>query len=452
MLRPSARPSLTPSLRSSLGSAALSPVYRLFGAEQITPDTYVGSGARINPITGATVASGTALTVPGFAGSRALTWWGAMGAATTCALRSASYDTADWSKAGTTTATPGATGPSGNADAFAIVHGNAGADGPFSLSTLTTGFTAGVAVSLSLEIKPGSNQWLRLALRDAAATNGCDAWFNLFGGSLGSGASNGTGTYVRHSISPMANGWYILRLTAIISASATSLRLSIAGVSADSSATRVASTFTLRHFTAISGVVPAGVIPNATGSTASITADAISRSSAASPFPTGSPLLSQPWCMIYGVRLEGHSIGATGHVSGVLARHWDQNNGQAGLWYNTPADRQVRLTVTDNLGAHAPLSSTGVAADNAGVLVVYAMTFTPSVALRLYRNGVKIAEDLTVGATMTAWSAATFLGNRSALDRALTGWVTDPFLITGRDVPDAEIAAMSDPALWRMAA
>ena len=83
---------------------------------------------------------------------------------------------------------------------------------------------------------------------------------------------------------------------------------------------------------------------------------------------------------------------------------------------------------------------------------MYAVRWIPSVSLTVFRNGIQIAQDLTVGATMPAWTQALYLGNLAALNRAITGWVTDPFLITGRVVPDPEILAMSNTALWRMVA
>jgi hypothetical protein len=416
----------------------------MFGATALVPDTYVGSGTRINPITGATVPSGTALTVPGFAGSRALTWWGAFGGFTNANVQSTAYDTAHWTKVGTTPIA--ATGPTGAADAFELTQGSGGGDG---ITAANHTITGGSVRMVAFEVATVSGAiWLRTTSRTSGNINGTDAWVNLSTGAVGSHTANGTGTAVSLTASPLGTGWWTVRVALTYDAASTSVRTSCMLVTANNSSTRAAGVYRLRHCTCTGTAVPSPSIPTS-GATASITPDAVSLSSVAQ-FAAGSPLLSQPWCMILGVRLEGHSI-VTSHVSGTTARVFDTASAVCSLEY-VVASQQTKLTTTDSSGAQGATSSTGACPDVAGIASVYANKYVPGVGLYLYRDGTQIASDTSVGAAMNPWSNPLYLGNRADLARALTGWVTSPFLITGRNVPDAEIVAMSNPALWRMVA
>jgi hypothetical protein len=227
----------------------------------------------------------------------------------------------------------------------------------------------------------------------------------------------------------------MVRATLIYDATSTSVLINCGIVSGNSSNTRAAGVYRLRHCTFTTGPVPVSSIPTA-GSAASITADNIRRA-ALDFLPAGSPRLTQPQTWHWRVMLEGNSIGATGHVSGVTARHWDHNS--ATIAFYQPGAQLAQANVTDSSGVQ---TVPGTAADVAGVLVAYALTYEPGVALKLYRNGVLIAQDLTVGASLIAWSQPLYFGNIAALTRALSGWVSPVFAEFGVARTQVEIAAI----------
>jgi hypothetical protein len=146
--------------------------------------------------------------------------------------------------------------------------------------------------------------------------------------------------------------------------------------------------------------------------------------------------------MSWWVMLEGHSIGATGHVSGQAARMYDCNSTRQAL-YQQSANRQVVVTVDDSIGSQSPTSATGVATDVSGSLVAYAATYEPGVAFKVYRNGVLIATDSTVGVSINAWVQAFYFGNRLDLSRALSGWKSAPHFLFGTALTADQIVAQN---------
>lgn len=445
MLAPALTSGIRAAIRPGIGLVSgFSLAQRLLReATALIPDTYSGTGARINPITGATVPSGTALTVPGSVGGRPLTWRGCMGAATNLVAHSSDYQNAYWTRTDIT-----ATDADDGWDL--ITEGSAGTAELRNAGQLT--ITSGNRIWATLELRRGNHDWVRVIVVDNVLVCRFSTWVNLATGQIGTTSTAGAGaSHGGAFLSRLSDGsGYLLQVSGTLG-TVTQCNVRTYSTTADGVTTKVNNgTRYQRHATLTNGQVCTIAIPTA-GATASITADSISLSRVPQ-FAAGSPLLAQPWCMILGVRLEGHSIGATGHVSGVGARLFDCPSTNVNQINYNVANQQINCGITDAGGVQSAVSALGAAPDAAGTNVVYAVRWIPSVSLTVFRNGIQIAQDLTVGATMPAWTQALYLGNLAALNRAITGWVTDPFLITGRVVPDPEILAMSNTALWRMVA
>jgi hypothetical protein len=431
MLNPSLRPSLNPSLRPSIGGTGATPLLqRIYGAIPFAPDT-IGSvgGSRVSPYSGAVVAATDPITRPLTIGAVQTMMWLCQAGATNDIVQSTAYDTAAWTKVGTTVVA--ANGPSGSADAFEMTQGSGVLDG---VTATNYAITANTVRLIAFEVKAVSGaNWLRIASRNSGNINGTDAWFDLSAGVSGNHTVSGTGTPISLNVSRLGADWWTVRVALTYDASSTLVRTLCMLVTANGSSTRAAGVYRLRHCTCTATAVPVSSIPTA-GATASITADNICRA-ALDVITAGMGAVSLLWW----VQMEGHSIGAAGHASGVQARMWDVNTSRYGAY--TVANRQAIGVAADNAGSQSAVSATGAAPDASGGLVGYVMTFTPSVALRLYRNGVLIAEDTTVGDTLNPWVNSLFFGNLLALNRALSGWVS-PLFRVNRALTAAEIAAI----------
>lgn len=401
----------------------------LYNATEFRPDT-IGSvgGSRVSPYDGTTVAATDPITRPLRIGNRNTTMYYAGAAATNLIASSSDYTVTPWTLTACTTAPV--------ADGYTEVTSTGST---MEQRTTSFGVTSGNRLWATVELKPGSATWVRVILLDGTTAIRASTWVNLAAGTIGTQSAAGTGAIHGGAfLVRRADGSFLLRMSGILgTVTSASVRIYVSDV--DGSVTKPTGvTYLARHVTMTNGEVFTGAIPT-TGSTASITADNIRRATL-DIFPTGSPRLSQPWTMSWWVMMEGHDIGATGHVSGVLARHWDHNTASY-MAYSPSVNQQTQTALVDSAASQQAVSASGAAPDVSGTLVAYVMTYEPNVALRVYRNRIKIADDLTVGSAITAWTAAMYLGNRAALDRALSGWMSAPHFLFGTALSGTQIAA-----------
>jgi hypothetical protein len=318
-----------------------------------------------------------------------------------------------------------------------MTQGSGGGDG---VTATNYTITANTVRLIAFEVKAVSGaNWLRIASRNSGNLNGTDAWFDLSAGVSGNHTANGTGTPISLTVSRLGADWWTVRVALTYDASSTLASTSCMIVTANGSSTRAAGVYRLRHCTCTATAVPVSIIPTA-GSTASITPDNIRRA-ALDFLPAGSPRLTLPQTWHWRVMLEGNSIGATGHVSGVNARHWDVLGNRYTVYF-AGVDREVATLLVDSSGNPFAQSGAGSAADTSNVLVAYALTWTPGGGARIYRNGILIATATVTGAALTAFGADLYFGNLAALTRALSGWISPIFAEFGVARTQSEIAAI----------
>lgn len=145
-------------------------------------------------------------------------------------LWSEQFDNAGgWSKAGCTITANAINSPDGTQTADALVEdGTTG----LHLAQQFVSFTSGTAYTLSLMVKPGARSWIELLLPAAAFGASQGGFYNLSGaGALGTTV----GTPTSRTITQLANGWYLITVTASATATAGG-NVAIVAASADNTA------------------------------------------------------------------------------------------------------------------------------------------------------------------------------------------------------------------------
>lgn len=184
-------------------------------------------------------------------------------AATNLCLRSQDFSTT-WSQTDTTRTSTNNTAPDNSSTATLMTEGTAGTAQNKQAITIT----ANATYSISIFLKFGNNNFIRLGLYETATTtNRVDNWFNLSTGVMGTPANGGTGSGATGSITSIGNGWYRCTLTGAVGNGATAVTLDMSSASADGSATRVnAATYYVWGGQAETGTVATSYVPTVSAS------------------------------------------------------------------------------------------------------------------------------------------------------------------------------------------
>jgi hypothetical protein len=142
-----------------------------------------------------------------------------------------------WTKTDVTVAANNSTAPDGTTTADRLTEGSAGT------SILTRAASAavqgGATITGSFYAKRSSVvQWVRFRLSNSAASNGCNVWFDIQNGVLGSTSTIGSATGSSGAIAAVGDGWYRLSVTTTLTSSDTTALVALISASADASTTR----------------------------------------------------------------------------------------------------------------------------------------------------------------------------------------------------------------------
>jgi hypothetical protein len=145
--------------------------------------------------------------------------------------RSQEFDNAAWVKTDTTVSADATVAPNGAATADLLTEGSAGTG----QVGQTVSILSGIAFTVSLSLKRGNTNWLRIQVVNVG--DFFRLWVNLNTGAIGTAAGGGSGVYISSSITAEAGGWYRVSITGTLPA--TSATLFVNTSSADNSSTRV---------------------------------------------------------------------------------------------------------------------------------------------------------------------------------------------------------------------
>lgn len=153
----------------------------------------------------------------------------AEGARTNLLLRSEEFDNASWIKTDTTVTANSITSPDGATTADLLTSGTAGT----AVTVQGVVATADANYALSVFLKRGNNDWIRLQFANGA--NGVRAWVNLATGAVGTTTAFGTGASVSTTIKEYPNGWYRFSIVGSVGSGATAISCFLSAVTADAS-------------------------------------------------------------------------------------------------------------------------------------------------------------------------------------------------------------------------
>lgn len=161
---------------------------------------------------------------------------GARTSYTNLLLYSEVFDNAAWNKTDTTITADSVANPAdGTVNADLLTEGSAGTANVNQVITTT----AGVSYAVTLPMKRGNHDWVRVIISDSTFTDGVNFWFNLATGAVGATSVAGTGVLGSINIYPLGNGWYWLACILTVGNGRTSIAVLTNSASANSSMTRV---------------------------------------------------------------------------------------------------------------------------------------------------------------------------------------------------------------------
>lgn len=168
-------------------------------------ETYTDSSGNLSYITSNTLANGNA----------GLQIWEGR---TNLLLQSTTFST--WTKPGITVTTNATQSPDGTVNASLITQDASGSSNISSQATIT----AGAAITISAYFKKGTTgQWAVINALNGGASSGFSVWVDLVNLVLGASTPAGTGTIAASSITVVAGGWVLVKITGTVDATSTSV-------------------------------------------------------------------------------------------------------------------------------------------------------------------------------------------------------------------------------------
>lgn len=309
------------------------------------------------------------------------------------ALQSQSFDNAAWLKNLITITPDDTTAPDGTVTADKTVETST--TGSFIENNAAFTVTSGGTYAVSVFVKQSNIQWFRITFADSSGlTNSARAWFDVQNGVVGTTATTGTGWTVSSlSITPASNGFY--RCSAIFVTGATSAYVAFNSATANGGGTRMTNgAYWLWQSDIQLGSFITSPIPT-TSSSATRAADIITLSG---------PLLTA------GLNAHAARFETNGVVGGNLPRFIDFGAVQSAYW-NTST-----LARLDNGSGTSAIAGTG--SGSYGTLQKVSFGFDSSSLTAIANAGTKTTSSGNFGAL-----SSPYLGNRSAGDRALNGYM-----------------------------
>lgn len=217
------------------------------GEVSIVPSAPLGVSGTYTRATPATTVDASGLVVTVGSGvprswfdPSSLTYLGylAEGQRTNLLVQSADTTNASWAKTDTTPTLSG-TGPDGVTNSANLL--TEGSAGTASVSQGYTASAADVTNTISLFMKRGNHDWVRVVFFDTSAgANNITAWFNLATGAVGTVQNNGVGAGGSATTKAYPDGWYRFTLSGIPNPANTDYSVLTNSANADASGTRVA--------------------------------------------------------------------------------------------------------------------------------------------------------------------------------------------------------------------
>lgn len=144
-----------------------------------------------------------------------------------------SEDASSWTNTSNNTVTSNvATAPDGNQTADSILHLTGG--NPYQDETIT----AGESIVKSHFVKPNGGRWVMLIETNTGFVDGFQCWFDLQNGVVGSSQALGVGTFSKHEIKALSNGWFWIWAAGTLGGTHTTSRSMIRNAVTDNSGTR----------------------------------------------------------------------------------------------------------------------------------------------------------------------------------------------------------------------
>jgi hypothetical protein len=315
------------------------------------------------------------------------------GARTNLCLQSEGFNGAVWIKVDSTITTNTLTAPDGATTAELITEGSTGTAEVTQDVTISSGATFTVSVFL----KRGNNDWMRIQAVDGTSANGAITYVNLATGALGTTSNVGTGTGSTATIQALPSGWYRVTLVTTVAASTTA-RIRLVSAASDGGGRVNNATYHAWGAGIEQATFASSYIPTTTAA-ATRAADVctIGATAFAQVMPGAStrgtmvvayrPIGLQPTATIINVNTDGTNYSSARHATGAPGTVvWDMFTGAAQQL--APPSQAAALTAgtTSKIAFAWELNNVAVTANNASVQTDASCTPPPVTQLFLGRD------------------------------------------------------------------